>query len=132
MRFLYFYLFTDVISAMRVTEVSAEYWRKYTSLCVQDNADVDRLLRLIGEHYLARYREVDGMSRSDRDYIRTWPWKIVCHKFAVWTPRLWSTRYMRINQGGPAGSLWRKNSIKQTNVLSDKCSKRLIYRWAYK
>ena len=40
-------------------------------ICVQDNADVDRLLRLIGEHYLARYREVDGMSRSDCDYIRT-------------------------------------------------------------
>jgi len=45
--------------------------------------------RLIGRHYLARYRD-GGVSRPDRDYIRTWPWKIVCHKFAGRIPRLWS------------------------------------------
>lgn len=102
-----------------------EYGRKYANICVQNNADADKSLRLIGRHYLARYREVDGgVSRSDRDYIRTWPWKIVCHKFTGQIPRLQSVAgYIRINQGRWAACGEKIQSNKQmchrTNVRNE-------------
>lgn len=37
-------------------------------------------------------------------------------------PRGYRARALHANKSRPAGSLWRKNSIKQTNVSSDECA----------
>lgn len=109
----------------------AEY-RIWEEICefMQDNADADRPLRDLSAGII--WHDIGKWTAAwvGQTVIisRTWPWKIVCHKFAG--PRGYRACALHANKSRLAASLRRKNSIKQTNVSSDECAKR-ARRWAY-
>ena len=128
---LFLFVFTDVISAIRVTEVSGilEEICEFIYACrtMRMSTGCWDLSASIIWHDIGKWMAWVGHC----DYIRTWPWKIVCHKFAGLDPEVVEGA-LHANKSRPVGSSHQKNSIKQTNVSSDKYSKWLIHQWIYK